>query len=93
MEPKKRAHVWISGQVQGVFFRYETKRAADAQGVSGWVRNLRDGRVEALFEGNAADVKAMVQWCWKGSPKSSVQEVREQMEPFTGEYSGFDITG
>ena len=51
MKDKVRAHATISGRVQGVFFRMETKRAADRFGVSGWVRNLRDGTVEALFEG------------------------------------------
>lgn len=91
MENKKRVHVWISGRVQGVFYRLETKRAADAQGVSGWVRNLADGRVEAVFEGEAADVNAMVDWCWKGSPRSVVREVRKNVESFTGEFDSFDV--
>lgn len=91
MESKKRVHVWIMGRVQGVFFRMETQRAAMAQGVTGWVRNLPDGRVEAVFEGEALDVNAMVDWCWKGSPKSLVQEVKKSEESFTGGFDRFDV--
>jgi len=54
MENKVRAHAIISGRVQGVFFRMETKRAADRLGAKGWVRNLKDGSVEAVFEGATA---------------------------------------
>ena len=65
-----RAHVLVSGKVQGVFYRDTTKKEADARGVRGWVRNLRDGRVEAVFEGDAAAVEEMVAWCRIGSPLS-----------------------
>jgi acylphosphatase len=91
METKKRAHVWISGRVQGVFFRAETKRAAEAQGITGWVRNLGDGRVEAVFEGSESDVRTMVDWCWKGSPRSSVQQVETVHETFSGDFDSFDV--
>ncbi len=63
MEDKVRAHAIISGRVQGVFYRMETKRAADDIGVSGWVRNLRDKTVEAVFEGQKERVNAVLDWC------------------------------
>ncbi|MFA5860303.1 MAG: acylphosphatase [Candidatus Thermoplasmatota archaeon] len=58
-----RAHVFVSGKVQGVFYRDSTRSEAQKRGVRGWVRNLRDGRVEAVFEGATEDVEAMVAWC------------------------------
>jgi acylphosphatase len=65
-----RAHVWVSGKVQGVFYRDSTKQEAAKRGVRGWVRNLKDGRVEAVFEGPPEAVDAMVAWCRVGSPLS-----------------------
>jgi acylphosphatase len=65
-----RAHVFVSGKVQGVFYRDTTKQEADKRGVRGWVRNLKDGRVEAVFEGPADKVEEMVAWCKVGSPLS-----------------------
>jgi len=76
---KKTVHVYIRGRVQGVFFRANTKEQAEKQGVQGWVRNMTDGRVEALFEGDARAVDAMVDWCHKGSPLSNVKEVKVQV--------------
>ena len=70
-----RAHVFISGSVQGVFFRMYTQQQARALGLKGWVRNLADGRVEAVFEGPKKQVKEMIKWCWDGSPSSCVKEV------------------
>jgi acylphosphatase len=60
---KVRAHVLVSGKVQGVFFRQKTQRQAQSFGVTGWVRNLPDGRVEAVFEGEEEAVKALVDYC------------------------------
>lgn len=85
----KRAHVWIEGRVQGVGYRYNTRQAAQRQGVKGWVRNLADGRVEAVFEGPESDVQAMIDWCWNGSPAAMVSEVEVNWEAPTGEFSGF----
>lgn len=65
-----RARVFVSGKVQGVFYRDTTKQEAQKRGVRGWVRNLRDGRVEAVFEGPKDAVDAMVAWCRVGSPLS-----------------------
>ncbi len=92
MEKQVRAHVVIFGKVQGVFFRMETKSAAQRFGVSGWVRNKRDGSVEAVFEGNQKNVELILDWCKKGAPLSRVQEVDIKQEDYKGEFNGFKIT-
>ena len=69
---KARAHVLISGRVQGVFFRDFTRRAAEEREILGWVMNTRDGRVEAVFEGEKEKIKDMIRWCHQGSPMSQV---------------------
>lgn len=76
-----RKHVYISGRVQGVGFRWYTRAQARALGLIGWVRNMPDGRVEAVFEGSRADVEAMVVWCHTGSPSSNVKNVLVSEEP------------
>ncbi|HVL50831.1 MAG TPA: acylphosphatase [Actinomycetota bacterium] len=83
--PACRAHVWVSGRVQGVFFRQETARAAGARGVGGWVRNMPDGRVEAVFEGRRAAVQAMVGWVKAGPPLATVDDVEVGWEDPQGE--------
>ena len=87
----KRVRVRIKGRVQGVFFRAYTRDAALKIGVRGWVRNLSDGRVEAVFEGEPDKVDKMVAWCHGGSPLSRVEHVEVNEEPFTGEFDQFDI--
>ena len=87
----KRVHVFISGKVQGVFFRAYTKQKADELGVKGWVRNLPDGRVEAVFEGEDSKVDQMVKWCWEGSPLSKVKNVEIREEEYKGESKNFEI--
>ena len=87
-----RAHLMISGRVQGVFYRMETKSAADRIGVFGWVRNKHDGRVEALVEGEKQQVEALIQWCQKGPPAAIVQDVEVSLEPYLGEFTSFDVT-
>ncbi|MEA3199064.1 MAG: acylphosphatase [Thermoplasmata archaeon] len=79
-----RAHVFVSGKVQGVFYRDTTKQEAQKRSLAGWVRNLRDGRVEAVFEGPADDVEAMVAWCRIGSPLSRPTFVDRRDEPEEG---------
>jgi acylphosphatase len=73
--PAKRVHLFVSGQVQGVFFRMETAGRARKLGLGGFVRNLRDGRVEAVFEGDPEVVDAMVEWCHSGPPLANVESV------------------
>lgn len=85
-----RSHIWVTGRVQGVFFRRETARIARARGVSGWVRNLPDGRVEAVLEGRVEDVAAVVDWAGAGPPQAYVEQVKVEREAQAGE-SGFRI--
>ncbi|MEX0790586.1 MAG: acylphosphatase [Actinomycetota bacterium] len=85
-----RVHVWISGRVQGVFFRQETARRARAAGVAGWVRNLGDGRVEAVFEGEASSVDSVVDWARRGPPMARVDDLDVRQEAPQAE-AGFAI--
>lgn len=87
----QRTRVVVSGSVQGVFFRDSCRRAADAAGVAGWVRNCSDGTVEAVFEGPAAAVDRMVEWCRHGPRHARVSGVRTYPEQPTGAL-GFRIT-
>lgn len=87
---KIRVRVFISGTVQGVGYRYSTLNKARLLGVSGWVRNLPDGRVEAVFEGSKADVEAMVRWCHQGSLTAEVTDVALEYEQLEG-IQGFEI--
>ncbi len=77
--PRVRAHLFISGRVQGVFYRAATAEQARRRGLAGWVRNLFDGRVEAVFEGSRAGVEAMIEWCRQGPPHARVDEVQVEM--------------
>jgi acylphosphatase len=87
-----RAHVWISGIVQGVAFRYYTRRQATRLGLTGWVRNLRDGRVEAIFEGDETQVEDMLAWCREGPPGARVDDLNMEKSQASGEFTTFDIT-
>jgi acylphosphatase len=87
----KRVHVYISGRVQGVFFRAETQRAAMNFNLTGWVRNTADGRVEAVFEGEEENVDKMLAWCRIGPPAARVENVTIKEEPYTGGFSDFSI--
>lgn len=92
MDKHVRAHVIVSGRVQGVFFRAETQRAAQGFGVTGWVRNRPEGTVEALFEGEAEAVDKALAWCHTGSPMARVTDVQVRREQFAGEFDAFNIT-
>ena len=92
MGEKIRAHVVITGKVQGVFFRMETKRTADMYGVYGWVQNKSNGTVEAVFEGDKEQVGSIVDWCKKGPPFANVRRVDVKWEKHTGELNAFNIT-
>ncbi|MFB6281371.1 MAG: acylphosphatase [Haloferacaceae archaeon] len=85
-----RAHVHVSGRVQGVYYRANTRDAARDAGVDGWVRNLDDGRVEAVFEGPREAVERMVEWCHEGSPAARVEDVEVTYEEPRGE-DGFRV--
>lgn len=84
--------MWVSGRVQGVYYRSYAQDTARRLGVTGWVRNIRDGRVEAVFEGEEKAVRKMVDWCWEGSPSSRVTDVEVVWEEYRGEFEDFRIT-
>lgn len=88
---KVRAHVFVSGGVQGVLFRYETRREADRRNVTGWVRNLPDGRVEAVFEGEKSGVEELIDFCREGPPGARVKNVEVRWEEYTGAFEGFRV--
>jgi len=87
---KARAHVWIEGYVQGVFFRYETSKVARSLNVNGWVRNLPDGRVEAVFESEKENVEEMIKFCRRGPHGAHVDDAKVKWETYLGEFSGFE---
>ena len=88
---KTRAHVFVSGKVQGVYFRQNTKEVATRYKLAGWVRNLPDGRVEAIFEGDEMSVSEAIEWCHAGPQKASVQGVDVRFENYTGEFADFQV--
>jgi acylphosphatase len=92
MSDKVRKRVLVSGLVQGVNFRANTRSAARRIGVAGWVRNLPDGRVEAVIEGDSQSVEAMLAWLRKGPTYSRVDKLDVREELPTGEFSDFDVT-
>jgi acylphosphatase len=85
-----RAHVFISGRVQRVGFRFSTQDMATLYNLNGWVRNLADGRVEAVFEGDRAAVEDMIRWCHEGPPHAEVKDVFVMYETSEG-LKGFEI--
>jgi len=88
---KARVHVFVSGRVQGVFFRSETQHEAKRRNVSGWVQNLPDGRVEATFEGEKDDVERLIEFCGKGPSGARVTRIEVRWERYTGEFKGFRV--
>jgi acylphosphatase len=85
-----RVHVWVSGVVQGVFYRASTREQARAAGVAGWVRNLPDGRVEAVLEGPRDAVERVLAWMCVGPPRAVVEDVVAVSEPVEG-LVGFSV--
>ena len=88
---KVRAHLFIKGKVQGVFYRFWTKNEAQKLGLAGWVRNLADGRVEAVFEGPKRKIEEMVAKCRQGPRLAKVEHLDISWEEATGEFDGFSI--
>lgn len=91
MGQKVRAHLWIRGRVQGVFYRADCTKEAQRLGVVGWVRNLADGRVEVVAEGTREQVEALIRWCQRGGPMARVESVEVTWEQPTGEFTSFRI--
>jgi acylphosphatase len=91
MTARVRAHVFVTGKVQGVYYRQTAMEAARAHGVSGWIRNLQDGRVETVLEGDESNVSSVIEWCKRGPAKAQVEKVEVISEGYTGEFSQFTI--
>jgi acylphosphatase len=86
-----RARVVIGGRVQGVWFRGTTRQKARQRGLSGWVRNRSDGKVEAVFEGPRDGVQQVVNWCHRGPRLAQVESVEVEWSEATGEFNGFSV--
>ena len=88
---KQRIHIFVSGKVQGVFFRQALKVMAKKNNVVGWVKNLKDGRVEAILEGEDENVGRLIEWSHGGPANARVEDVEIINEKFSGEFSAFDV--
>jgi acylphosphatase len=89
---KVRAHVIVEGRVQGVLFRHYTQETAFRLDLKGWVKNRRDGTVEALFEGDKDKVDQIIQWCHHGPSGARVNNVHVTWERFAGDCDDFSVT-
>jgi len=88
---ERRVHVLVTGDVQGVFFRDAAKKQAETFNVTGWIKNLSDGRVEAVFEGTDYAVDRMISWCHEGSGKAKVRYVEVREEEPKHHARGFEV--
>jgi len=89
---KARARIVVSGRVQGVFFRDHTRTWASSLNLTGWVRNLSDGRVEALAEGDKEDIEKLAARLQEGPPLAHVDNVEVEWEDYKGDFKDFRIT-
>lgn len=83
--------MYVSGRVQGVFFRSYIQQLAWRHNVKGWVRNLRDGRVEAVVEAEKGDVNAVIEGCRRGPSHAAVRDVKVEWQDYNGEFQSFEI--
>ena len=88
---KQRVRLIVKGKVQGVFFRQALKVMAKKHNLSGWVKNLKNGRVETLLEGEDMDVSTVVEWCHAGPANARVEDIEIKNEKFKGEFSKFEV--
>ncbi len=88
---KIRAHIIVSGKVQGVFYRAETASKAKRLNITGWIRNLPDGRVEAVFEGESTEVEKMLAFCRRGPPNAYVVSLDVRRQEWKGEFDNFTV--
>ena len=88
---KERVHAIIHGRVQGVFFRASTQEKAIELGLTGWVRNRADGKVEVLAEGEKEKLEKLIDWCRIGPKHAQVTDVETRWEPYAGQYKEFTI--
>ncbi len=87
----QRVRLFVTGKVQGVFFRQTLKVMAKKNGIFGWVKNLKDGRVEAVLEGDEEKISRLIEWAHGGPANARVEDVDIRNEKFTGEFSKFDV--
>jgi len=88
---KQRLRLFVKGKVQGVFFRQALKVMAKKNNVSGWVKNQKNGRVEAILEGEDLDVSSIVEWCHGGPANARVEDIEIRNEKYKGEFSKFEV--
>ena len=88
---KQRVRLFIKGKVQGVFFRQALKVMAKKNNVNGWVKNLSDGRVEAVLEGEDVDVSGIVEWSHAGSANARVEDIEIKNEKYKEEFTKFEV--
>lgn len=88
---KKRVHLFVSGRVQGVFFRDNTRKRAEAIGLKGWVKNLNDGRVEIVVEGSGKNLEGFIKWAEKGPLLARVDALEVKKEEYKEEFDSFEI--
>jgi acylphosphatase len=86
---KSRVHIFVYGDVQGIFFRANAVKAAVRLGVTGWVRNRADGSVEIVAEGDKTALQTLCEWCNYGAPGATVDKVESEWKKFTGEFDTF----
>lgn len=91
MPEKVRAHIFVSGFVQGVFFRAETREKAQELNIKGWVKNTKDGRVEAVFEGERDRVEKIIAWAKRGPSPAVVKKVDVIWEEYKNDFKNFEI--
>jgi acylphosphatase len=87
----QRIRIIVTGKVQGVFFRQSLKIKAKQNEIFGWVKNLKDGRVEAILEGDEEKINRIIEWAHGGPANARVEDVEIQNEKFIGEFSKFDV--
>lgn len=88
---RSRAHVVVHGRVQGVFYRVTARREAQKRNITGWIKNLSDGHVEAIFEGNNERIIEIIDFCRIGPPLAKVTNIEVYWEKFTGSYESFKV--
>jgi len=91
MAKKVRVHIFVSGSVQGVFFRDSARRKAEKLGIAGWVKNLPDGRVEIIAEGKEQQVKELIEWAERGPLIARVDNLNVEWEKYEGGLNSFEI--
>lgn len=88
---KRRVHLCVTGLVQGVYYRLTMQKTAALHGVTGWVRNLENGSVEAVIEGESENIGRIIEWCSRGPDEARVDDVELKEQEVTGEFTSFDI--